>query len=159
MIKISKRIIECAGRDYGDCFFWLREASLDLSDREHPSCYGRFEVSPRTYTREAQEYLGCPEAIGCIEQLGYSTLAGLIQEGVIGCRISLDDFLNLPQKSMLLRGIKQLLFKRAIRKANFNGKITLDSYKLGEPTIFVVKYDFMDKSFFGESEFLVYGLE
>ncbi|MFH1710915.1 MAG: FcoT family thioesterase [Nanoarchaeota archaeon] len=154
--RISQDIIDSAQKEYKSEFIWLREANLDLSDRENLTCYGRFSVPAATYTKNPQKYIGCPEAIVCVNQLAYVTWAGLINEKLVDCGLSLEEFLDLPPVNMNMISINRLKFKRALRKdEDFWGKMTLISYRTGDLIIGDVKFDFGNRAFLGEGMFVI----
>ena len=154
--EVPRHIVYNAQKEYLPRFIWLREAKMDSADREHPTCYGRFTVPAATYTKRPQKYIGCPEAIVCVNQLGYVAWAELIREGLVDCGMSLEDFLKLPPGGMNMVGINKLKFKRPVSKQDdFFGEVTLEYYRPGDTTFVVAKFDFEDQSIWGEGMFAI----
>jgi len=154
--EVPRHIVYNAQKEYHPRFIWLREAKMDSTDREHPTCHGRFTVPDATYTKHPQKYIGCPEAIVCVNQLGYVAWAELIREGLVDCGMGLEEFLKLPPGGMSMVGIDKLKFKRPINKQDdFFGEVTLNHYRPGETTIAVAKFDFEDNSIWGTGMFRI----
>lgn len=156
MSRVSQQIVENAQHAYLREFIWLLEARMDSADRTHPTCHGRFRIPAATYTKAAQRYVGCPEAIVCVNQLAYVAWAELLKEGLVDNGMTVDQFLNLPPGNMNMFDIRRLRFKKALRKdKDFEGTITLDSYRPGDLTVVVARFDFGQRAFVGEGSFVI----
>ncbi len=154
--RVSQQIIAKTQRAYLREFMWLLDARLDSADKTHPTCFGRFRIPAATYTKTPQRYVGCPEAIVCVNQLACVAWAELLEEGLVDCQMTPGQFMDLPPSSMNMFDIRRLRFKKALPKdKEFEGAITLDSYRPGDLTIVVAAFTIGDGAIVGEGSFVI----